>query len=157
VQALCSLSFARDTKRPTRVDNEAKACLDQIALDLKRYPDARAFIVADSNAKEKQITAKQEKVAARHKHSTFEHLDQQRAVNVKDYLVNDQRIDSSRISVATGTADDQNVQNYLAPAGTTLANDVQGTTAVDETAVKPEGRKPLSERHHKKAIAKQGQ
>jgi hypothetical protein len=31
------------------------------------------------------------------------------------------------------------------------------TIAVDETAMKPEGRKPLLERHRKKAIAKQGQ
>ena len=32
VQQLCSVSFARDTKRPTRVDNEAKACLDQMLI-----------------------------------------------------------------------------------------------------------------------------
>ena len=157
VQALCSLSFARDTKRPTRVDNEAKACLDQIALDLEQTPDARIVIAADSNAKEKLITAKQEKVAARHKHSKVEYFDQQRAVNVKDYLVNDQGIDVSRISLATGTGDDKNVQDYLIPAGATLENDVQGTIAVDETDVKPEGRKPLPERHHKRAIVKQGQ
>src|SRR5208337_5235814 len=87
-QALCSLSFARDSKRPTRVDNEAKACLDQIALDLKQSSDARAVIVADSNAKEKQITAKQEKVAAKHKHAKVVYFDEQRAVNAKDYLVN---------------------------------------------------------------------
>ena len=62
VRALCSVSFARDAKRPTRVDNEAKACLDEIALDLKQAPDAKAVILADSNAKEKQITARQEKV-----------------------------------------------------------------------------------------------
>ena len=155
VQELCSVSFARDTKRPTRVDNEAKACLDQIALDLKQSPGARAVIVADSNAKEKQITEKQVKVAARHKHSKVEHFDQQRAVNVKDYLVNDQGIDASRISVATGTGDDKNVQNYLVPAGATFASDVQGNTAVDETTVKPEGRKSLSVRHHRKATANQ--
>jgi len=137
-----------------RLGNEAKACLDQIALDLKRSSDARAVIVADSNAKEKRITAKQEKFAARHKRSRVEYFEQQRAVNVKDYLVNDQGIDASRISVATGTGDDQNVQNYLVPAGATFANDVQGTTAVDETTVRPEGRKPLPERHHKMAFTK---
>ena len=60
LQELCSVSFARDARRPTRVDNEAKACLDQIALDLKQAPDATVVIVADANAKEKQITAKQE-------------------------------------------------------------------------------------------------
>jgi outer membrane protein OmpA-like peptidoglycan-associated protein len=155
VQELCSVSFARDTKRPTRVDNEAKACLDQIALDLKRSPEARAVIVADSNAKEKQIVAKQEKVAVRHQHSKVKYFDQQRAVNVKDYLVHDQGIDASRISVATGTGNDKNTQNYLTPAGATFANDVQGVTTVDEATVKPEGRKPLPERRHKMATAKQ--
>jgi outer membrane protein OmpA-like peptidoglycan-associated protein len=157
VQALCSLSFARDSKRPTRVDNEAKACLDQIALDLKQNPDASAVVVADSSTKEKQITAKEAKVAARHKYSKVEYFDQQRAVNVKEYLVNDQGIDSSRIKVATGTGDDQNVQNYLVPAGATFASGAQGTIAVDEATLKPEGRKSLPQRHHKKAIAKQGQ
>jgi len=154
-QEMCSLSFARDIKRPTRVDNEAKACLDQIALDLKQFPEARAVIVADSNVKEKQITAKQEMIAARHKYSKVKYHDRQRAVNVKDYLVNEQGIDASRISVATGTGDDENVQNYLVPADATFANDVQGTTAVDETAVKPEDRKPLPVHHHKKATANQ--
>jgi outer membrane protein OmpA-like peptidoglycan-associated protein len=155
VQALCSISFARDTRRPTRVDNEARACLDQIALELKKFPDAKAVIVADSNEREKQITAKQEKIAARHKHSKVKYFDQQRAVNVKDYLVNDQGIDPSRISVATGTGDDENVQNYLVPADATFEKDEQGTTAVEESAVKPEERKPLPVRHHKKATANQ--
>jgi hypothetical protein len=54
-----------------------------------------------------------------------------------------------------GTGDDQNAQNYLVPAGANFAGDVQGTTRVDETAVKPEVRKPLTVRHHKKAVAPQ--
>jgi len=154
-QALCVVSFARDTKRPTRVDNEAKACLDQIALDLKQAPDAKAVIVADSNAKEKEITAKQEKIAARHKHSKVEHFDQQRAMNIKDYLVKDQGIDASRIAVATGPADDKNVQDYLVPAGANFEDDVSGTTPVNETVIKPQERRPLHTRHHKKAAATQ--
>jgi hypothetical protein len=40
------------------------------------------------------------------------------------------------------------------PSGATFTADVQGTTAVDETVVKPEVRKPLAERHtHKKHVA----
>ncbi len=156
VQELCSVSFARDTRRPTRLDNEAKACLDQIALDLKRFPDARAVIVADSNAKEKQITAKQEKAAARHKHAKVEYFDRQRAVNLKDYLVNDQGIDASRIVVTTGADEDQNVQNYLLPAGATFEGDAPGINLVDETTVKPEGHKPLPERQHEKATSTRG-
>jgi hypothetical protein len=154
-QELCGVSFARDARRPTRVDNEAKACLDQIALDLKQAPDATVVIVADANAKEKQIAAKQERFAAKHKHAKVEYFDQQRAVNMKDYLVEEQGIEANRITVATGTGDDQNAQNYLVPAGANFASDVQGTTPTDETAVKPEVRKPLPVRHHKKAAATQ--
>ena len=79
----------------------------------------------------------------------------QRAVNAKDYLVTEQGIDASRISVATGTTDGQTVENYLVPAGATFGTDVTGTTPVDETAVKPQVRKPLAERHpSKKARSK---
>jgi len=142
-QALCTVSFSSDAKRPTRVDNEAKACLDQVALGLKQQPDAKVVIVADANAKEQAVTAKEQKHAAHNKHAKVEDFAAQRAVNAKDYLVTDQGIDASRITTATGTADDQSAQNYLVPAGATFANDVQGTTPVDETAVKPQARKPL--------------
>ena len=69
-------------------------------------------------------------------------------MNVKDYLVKDKGIDPSRISVATTTAEGQQTQNYLIPAGTNFATDVQGTTPVDESTVKPQERKPLPERHY---------
>jgi hypothetical protein len=45
------------------------------------------------------------------------------------------------------------VEDYLVPAGATFSTDVQGTTPVDETAVKPQVRKPLAERHPKKKAA----
>ena len=48
----------------------------------------------------------------------------------------------------------QTVENYLVPAGATFSTDVSGTTPVDETAVKPQVRKPLAERHHAKKAAK---
>ncbi len=147
-QALCSLSFSKDTKRPTRVDNEAKACLDDVALDLQKQADAKAVVVGNSNAKEKEKTAKQEKYAAKHKKAKVEYFDAQRAVNAKDYLVKEKGIDPSRVSVATGTEDGQTVQNYLVPAGANFSSDVTGTTAVDESTVKPQARKPLAQRHH---------
>jgi hypothetical protein len=150
-QALCSISFANDKKRPTRVDNEAKACLDQVALDLKQQADAKAVVVGEADAKEKAATAKQEKYAAKHKHAKVEDSAAQRAVNAKDYLVTEQGIDASRISVAEGATDSQTVENYLVPAGATFANDVTGTTPVDETAVKPQARKPLPGKQHKAA------
>jgi hypothetical protein len=154
-QTLCSISFT-DKKRPTRVDNEAKACLDQVALDLKQQADAKAVIVGEQNSDEAAKEAKQEKYAAKHKHAKVDMYAAQRAVDAKDYLVTEQGIDASRISVATGSTEGQTVEDYLVPAGATFSTDVTGTTAVDETAVKPQVRKPLSERHHhKKAAAAQ--
>ena len=78
---------------------------------------------------------------------TVDQFAAQRAVNAKDYLVTEQGIDPSRISVATGTTNGQTVENYLVPSGATFTNDVQGTTPVDETAMKPQERKPLPQRH----------
>jgi len=146
-QALCTLSFAGDKRRPMRVDNEAKACLDQVAMDLKQQADAKAVLVGEQDSKEAGIEAKQQKYAAHHKHAKVDMYAAQRAVNAKDYLVTEQGIDASRISTATGTADSQGVENYLVPAGATFANDVTGTTPVDETSLKPQARKPLPQKH----------
>jgi len=153
-QTLCSISFATDTKRPSRVDNEAKACLDQVALDLQQQADAKAVVVGEQNAKDKEVTAKQQKVALKHKKAVVQLFDAQRAVNAKDYLVTEKGIDASRVSVATGSTEGQTVEDYLVPAGATFTNDVQGTTPVDESTVKPEVRKPLAERHPAKKAAK---
>jgi len=155
--ALCSISFSTDAKRPTRVDNEAKACLDQVALDLKQQADAKAVIVGESDANEKAKTEKQEAFKAKHRHAMVEEFAAQRAVNTKEYLVTDQGIDASRITVVTGSTDGQTVENYLVPAGADFSVDVTGTTVVDESAVKPEARKPLGatphHHHHKDAAA----
>jgi hypothetical protein len=150
-QALCTISFSNDSKRPMRVDNEAKACLDQVALDLKQQADAKAVIVGEQSSDEAAKTAKQQAYAAKHKRAMVDQFAAQRAVNTKDYLVTEQGIDASRISVATGSTDGQTVENYLVPSGATFSNDVTGTNPVDETAVKPQERKPLAEKHHHKA------
>ena len=148
-QALCTISFSTDKRRPMRVDNEAKACLDQVALDLKQQADAKAVVVGEADSDEKAKTAKQAGIR-RPSTSTprSTSIAAQRAVNTKDYLVTEQGIDASRISVATGTTDGQTVENYLVPSGATFTTDVTGTTPVDETAVKPQERKPLAEKHH---------
>jgi hypothetical protein len=147
-QSLCSISFANDKERPTRVDNEAKACLDEIALGLQKQSDAKAVIVGESDAKEKAKTEKETKAAMIHKHLVVENFAAQRAVNTKEYLVTDKGIDASRIVVATSGADGQKVEDYLVPSGATFTDDVAGTTPVDETAVKPVVRKPLPAKHH---------
>jgi outer membrane protein OmpA-like peptidoglycan-associated protein len=147
-QALSVINFAGDSKRPTRVDNEAKAQLDALALSLQQQPDAKAVLVGNATADEK-APPKHHK-----KHAKMADLAAQRAVNVKEYLVTEKGIDPTRISVATGTADGKTVNPYLVPAGADFAADVTGTTAVDESLMKAEVRKPLHERHHKHAAKK---
>jgi hypothetical protein len=123
-QTLCSINFDRDKRRPARVDNEAKACLDDVALNLQRQSDATAVVVGDSATNEKMGP----KLAA------------QRAVNTKDYLVKEKGIDASRVQVRTGTEAGKQVQNYLVPSGANFDNDVQGTTQVNEDSVRPQTR-----------------
>ncbi len=141
-QTLCSITFDKDKALPTRVDNEAKACLDQVALDLQNQTNATAVVVGESTAKEK--------TPPKGRHPKTVDVAGERAVNTKDYLVKEKGIDASRITVAEGTSDAKSVENYLVPAGATFASDVPGTTPVDENAVKPQERKALGERHHTK-------
>jgi len=145
-QALCSISFNLKNQPPARVDNEAKACLDQVAVDLQNQADAKVVIVGESTAEEKAPKM------GKHHHEV-ENLAAQRAVNTKEYLVTDKGIDGSRIAVVTGSTDGQTVEDYLVPSGATFTTDVQGTTPVDESAVKPQERKPLGAMHHHKKEA----
>ena len=156
-QTLSSISFAADKERPTRVNNESKADLDEVAIDLQKQPDAKIVLVGDSDAKEKAKIAKEQAAAKKNKHIKVEDPAAQRAVNTKAYMVTEKGIDASRISVATGTSDEKKVEVYLVPAGADFAADVQGTTPVDESVVKAQARKPLpvAKKHtHKKAAAK---
>jgi hypothetical protein len=139
-QGQCSISFANDPKRPTRVDNAAKACLDQVALSMQQQSDAKLLLVSSSTAAEKAKHGKKGATAA---------IAEQRAVNAKDYLVKEKGIDPSRINVATTATEGQQVQDYIVPAGADAAADVTGTTPVDESTVKPEGRKPVPAKHSK--------
>jgi len=140
--SLCSITFDKDKKRPARVDNDAKACLDEVALGLQKQTDATAVVVGNATAAEK-APPKHAK-----KHAKMEDLAAQRAVNTKDYLVTEKGIDASRISVATGTGDEQKVEDYLVPSGATFTADVMGTTPVDESMVKPQARKALAPAAH---------
>jgi len=144
ISSLCSITFEKDKKRPGRVDNEAKACLDGIALTLKSKSDATAAVVGSSTA--------DEKMPPKHhrKNAKVEDLAAQRAVNTKDYLVTEGGIDASRITVYTGSGDGQKVEDYLIPSGATF--DVSGATKVNDD-VKPEPRKALATRHAAKKKA----
>jgi hypothetical protein len=142
--SLCPVSFERDIKRPTRVDNEAKACLDDIALSLERSSDAKLALVGNESAKEQKVDAKLAKLK-HHKKPADAAL---RAVNTKEYLVIDKGIDATRIAVYTGTDDGKTVATTLIPVGAT--NPVASDATVDETVVKAVPRHPLKPRHHRK-------
>ncbi len=116
---LCTMSFDRDKKRPTRVDNEAKGCLDDVALTLNRESDAKLEIVAHGDSKEKPAAA------------------EQRAANVKEYLTKEKGIDATRIEIRTGNASGRSVETTLVPAGATFTTD--GTTVVNESNLKRAG------------------
>jgi hypothetical protein len=103
-QQLCSISFARDKKRPVRVDNEAKGCLDDIALTLNQQADAHLIVVGNFTPKEKEAAAAE------------------RTLNARQYLTKEKGIDPSRIEVRIGTTPGQTVDDILVPAGAVYNN-----------------------------------
>lgn len=127
---MCILHFERDIHRPSRVDNEGKACLDQAALNLQQTADAKLAIVGNASSQEKGG----KKLAA------------ERAVNTKAYLVSEKGIDSSRIAVYTGSLNGKTVSATQIPAGATF--DTTGDTPVEESAVKVHPGTPV--RHNPK-------
>jgi hypothetical protein len=143
--SLCAVSFTNDARRPTRVDNEAKACLDDVALAMQRSSDAKLALVGNEDAKEQKVDEREAK--RKHPRPSAASL---RAVNTKDYLVTEKGLDASRITVYTGTDDAQTVTTTLIPAGAT--NPAASDTAVDESAVKAVPRTPPM-RAKKKAAA----
>jgi hypothetical protein len=118
-RALCSVSFERDRKRPVRVDNEAKGCLDDIALELNREADALLVIVGKHDPEEKPDAAAE------------------RTLNIKQYLTEEKGIDASRIEVRTGESTGRSADNVLVPPGATW--DPGGTTSFDPARVKRSG------------------
>ena len=120
-QPLCSVSFERDTKRPVRVDNEAKACLDDIALAMQRQSDARLVVVGEADTAEKAA----QNAAA------------ERALNVTRYLTQEKGIDASRIDVRTSGVAGKQVEDYLLPPGATFNQ--QATESVDPSKIHTHG------------------
>ena len=117
---LCTVSFARDKARPMRVDNEAKACLDDIAQTLVIHSDAKLVIVGNFIPPSEKVTAAEE-----------------RALNVEQYLTHEKGIDATRITVLTGDAHAKTVTDTLVPVG--AAFDTKGTEPFNAKAVKRHG------------------
>jgi hypothetical protein len=106
-----------NTAKPWRVDNTAKAVLDDVALRLQREPDARLVIVGSKDPTEKRPN-----------------LDAERAVDSKFYLTNDKGIDPNRIECRSGGTAGKIAEFWIVPAGATY----QGSEpVVDENRIKP--------------------
>jgi hypothetical protein len=143
VSQLCTISFDRDKRRPTRVDNEGKACLDDLALALQRSSDATLDLIGNETSAEMNPPRHGKKAASASTKDAAE-----RAVNVKDYLVKEKGIDASRVKVMTGSAGDKTVTTTLVPTGADTSS-ISGTP-VDESMVKAQPRTPVAARKHKK-------
>lgn len=118
-QGLCSISLDR-TETWSR--GKEIPCLDNVALNAQRSPDAALVIVGNSSSSQT--------VAA------------QRAVNAKAYLVREKGIDPSRISVRTGSVGVDRIETSLVPAGADFDNASPGTSPVNEAAITPQPTNP---------------
>jgi len=114
-QSLCSLSFTRDKRRPVRVDNESKACLDDIALTMNQQSDAKLVIVGNASPDENPVAAAE------------------RTLNIRQYLTVEKGIDPARIDVRVGDTSGRTANNTLVPTGA-IFNDAN-TEAFDENAI----------------------
>ena len=139
---------------PWRVDNAAKAILDDDATALKGDPNAKLVIVGYADGEPQPMIGTGKK-----KHPMD--LAAQRAVNAKAYLVQQQGIDPSRVEVRKGKGKDHVADIFWVPQGADTAASplLQGTTPVDESVVQPSENaypKPKTEapmHHHKRAAA----
>jgi hypothetical protein len=120
-QPLCTVYFNRDMRRPARVDNEGRACLDDVALTLEHQPDARLVLIGEHSDSEVdgQLTAAE------------------RAMNTRAYLANEKGIDPSRVDVRTSTTPGRQVQTFLLAPGAIFDQPTEGR--IDESKIKIHG------------------
>lgn len=145
---LNEITFPND-KKPARVDNTAKAILDDVALRLQREPDSKAVVVGYATDAET-------------KKRINKNLAAQRSINTKACLDGAEvscenqgkQIDPSRIEVRTGTGDANKAEIWIVPSGASFTG--EGTTPVDESKFKAQARTAASA-PHKKAAKKAAQ
>jgi hypothetical protein len=100
--------------KPARVDNAAKAVLDDAALRLQREPSSTAVIVGYGKDTK-----------------TEKHLAARRALNAKYYMVSEKGLDAARIAVRSSDENKSSVDIWIIPAGATFNG--EGTSAVDSS------------------------
>jgi outer membrane protein OmpA-like peptidoglycan-associated protein len=103
-------------QKPWRVDNTAKAILDDVALRLQREPDSRLVIIGSQEPTE-----------------TRNNLAAERAVDAKFYLTNDKGVDPSRIETRSGGTAGKVAEFWIIPAGASYTGN---EPAVDENRIK---------------------
>jgi hypothetical protein len=136
MQNLCSITFDRDRKRPDRVDNEAKGCLDDVALNLNRETSDKLLIVGSHADKE---TDRDSAI---------------RAMNAAEYLTREKGIDPARLDLRIGPDNSRSVAMMLVPPGAVV--DASGATSFDTSSVKRDGPaygKPGAPRARRKPVA----
>ena len=119
MQSLCSITFDRDLKRPDRVDNEAKGCLDDVALTLNRDTSSKLLIVGSHVDKEAN------------RDSAI------RAMNAAEYLTREKGVDPARLDLRIGADNSRSVAMMLVPPGAVI--DLGGATSFDTSSVKRTG------------------
>jgi hypothetical protein len=131
-----TIEFVHDAKRPTRVDNAAKAVLDRYADALAAAPDTKGAVIGFASAAES-------------KDNSAPSFADERAVNTKDYLEKEKGVDPARVELRSGSGSGQKAELWIVPPGATIAT--EGNTAVDENKVKAVPRLPLKPKSPKKA------
>ena len=118
VRNLCGVTFDRDLKRPDRVDNEAKGCLDDVALTLNRESADRLLIIGSHAANETDRNAAE------------------RAMNVAQYLTDEKGVDPTRLDLRVGPDRSRSVAMLLVPPGAVVD---APATGFDTKSVKRSG------------------
>jgi hypothetical protein len=146
-QQLCTVTFNRDASRPARVDNEGRACLDDIALTMQHQPEARLVLVGNHAATE----------------ADGQILAAERAINTRAYLSKEKGIDPSRVDLRTSSEPGKQVNTYLLIPGAVFDQPTEGR--IDESKVKIHGQQyampgqtnaPRHRRHQQTGIVGEG-
>ena len=119
IQSLCSITFDRDTKRPDRVDNEAKGCLDDVALTLNRETSDKLLVVGSHAEHETNRDAAV------------------RAMNAAEYLTREKGVDPARLDLRIGPDNGRTVAMMLVPPGAVV--DSAAATSFDTSTVQRKG------------------
>ena len=119
MQNLCTITFERDKKRPDRVDNESKACLDDVALSLNREAGDKLVLIGSHSTSETNVDAAV------------------RAMNAAQYLTDEKGIDPTRLDLRIHSDNSRAVVLMLVPPGAIV--DSGSGSSFDTSSIKRTG------------------